>query len=350
MKFFKFSKLPFFHFSDFFPFIAVDIGSSHIRVGKLSRGKFRYYQHAATLAVESKTKKIIAFGDDAQEMSQRVKETIEILYPIKDGVVYDSEQAQILIKLVLEKHHFFSPWGGTTYMVSVPTKATSVEKKLIQDVLFTLGAKAVFTISQALAASIGAGVPIADASGSFLFHIGASRAEAVVISLGSIISCEDSTSGGEAVMQEILRWFKKEESLIISQETAVDLLQVLSSEGKMQQSITIIGQDLYQHNPREITFQVERLQAVIQKFMLGWSDQFKKLLSTIPPELTTDIIDKGVLLSGRMSTLGGFTEYLVKALGVPVSVVEEPDTAVIRGIGTALEHLEEFKKSLGYTE
>lgn len=342
---FTLPKLP-----DLSSLVGIDVGSSRIRVGKHKKEGFRYHQHEAVLAIDPDSKKIVAFGQDALEMKERVKNSIQVLHPIQDGVVYDSEQARVLIKLLLDKHKLSSYLGWTTFMASTPTGATMVEKQLIRDVLFSIGAKDVFTISQALAASIGAGVPIADSSGSFLLHIGASGAEAVAISLGSIVQHRVSARSGSEILKGIIQWFKKIEHLHISDETARDLLKVLSESKRQRKRVVVLGQDILKRNPRELDFEIHRLQEVVYPFFVQWSGLFKQLLATVPPQLTADIIDKGLLLSGEISKLDGLADHLVTELGVPVSVVEEPDLVVIKGIGTALAHLDEFKKSLGYLD
>lgn len=325
--------------------VGIDLGSTRIRVGTFSAENLITYSEANCLAIEDSSKKILEFGDEALKMKKRVKESILILEPIRRGVVYDDEQVQILSKLILEKYGLFSVLGNSRYMVTVPTDATHVEKQLVLDVFYALGAREVFTISQALAASIGAGVPIADSTGSFLFHIGHSWAEAVVISLGSVVAYKTSTKAGQSLLSAIQKWFRETEQLYISEETVQQILASIH-----QKNVVVLGQDLTKKNPKELAFQPSRVNPLISNFMELWSVQFKELISSVPPQLTADILDKGLLLSGNMASLPDLSEYLVQSLGVPVSVVEDPQEAAIKGVCIALKHVNEFKRSLGYIQ
>lgn len=325
--------------------VGVDLGSTHIRVGCNTHEGVEIFSEANCLAIEESSKKILEFGDEALVMQRRVKESIAVLHPIRSGVVYDDEQVQILVKLILEKYKLFSFLGLTRYMVTVPTDATMVEKQLAVETIQSLGAREVFTISQSLAASIGSGVPIADATGSFMFHLGYSHAEAVAISLGSVVAFQSSPRAGRAVIKAIQRWFEQEEHLYISREVAQTIL-----ESGMCKEVTVLGQDLHKKNPREIEFVPQRIDSLLLQFMKEWSTQVRQLLATVPPQLTADILDKGLLLSGGLAQIPGLVEHFVHSLGVPVSVVDDPEESAIRGVCVALKHIDAFKKSLGYLD
>jgi rod shape-determining protein MreB and related proteins len=217
--------------------------------------------------------------------------------------------------------------------------------------LYSLGAREAYTIAAPLAASIGAGVPIADASGSFLLHLGAGVVEGSVISLGSLVSHETSRYAGDYLTDRLRYQLKKTAGLVVSRTTAEMVKrEIVSIHPQATREKLVAGQDLQTGNPKEVMISAASLLPEMTVVIRRYEELLRQLLSNIPPELTVDVIDKGLLLSGGLAHIHGLEQHFIKTLGIATSVVEEPDLAVINGLGTALEHLDQFVDSLAYQQ
>lgn len=334
-------------FSQLFPKIGIDFGSSRVRVCTLDEGTI--IDQPSCLAVNIKTKEVLAVGTDAMNMEGRVEGVVEVHWPIKNGVIYDEKLALALLKIVLQPILKISFLYTPVFMMSVPAASTQVDRENATKLLYDLGAKEVYTIAQPLAASIGAGVPIADTSGSFLFQLGADTAEAGVIALGSLIHFQSSDKAGRYVIEQIRLELQRNSGIQIGMSEATRLLiEVASLMGETKRKILVTGKDTKQGNPLELHIASQDIAPIVVQLADEYRSVLQRLLAKIAPELTIDIIDKGLLLSGGLAKLHGLDLYLTHHLGMPVSIVDHPDHATILGVQTALKHLDEFRESLGY--
>lgn len=325
--------------------LGVDLGTSRTRIWVGSTDTL--VDEPSCVAVDNRTKKVLAVGNDAYEMRGRVGKEISVHFPIKKGVVYDADIARAMLKVMIEraaKTSILSP----VVMVSIPATVTPVGEKIVSDLFYSLGSKEVYTINQPLAAAIGAGVPVADASGSCLLQMGAGVVEGVVISLGSVVHREAAVVASGAVDQRIALSLRKNHEVQIGMTTAQYVKEMIGSITDTQARITVSGKDVLRSAPQEIAVTSQMIQGPLLKTADSYDRLLKKLLMKTPPELTVDIIDKGLLLAGGWAQLHGWEDFFIDTLGVPVSVVDDPDTAVIRGIQAVLQHLDLFKDSLGY--
>lgn len=329
--------------------IGIDLGSSMIRIWTPSDGIL--LSEPAFLAVETVSKKVVAVGSEAAAMRGRVLKGVEVLQPIKEGMVYDFHSSQALLKIYLQRVTTKIPFATKKIMASVPANKTEVSQQVLSDLLYSVGASEVYTISQPLAASIGAGVPIADASGTILLQLGSGVAEAAVISLGSIITSATTYKAGDYFTERLQYELRRKKDFLIAFETAEKLKrEIVSLDKSVQKNRLVAGKDSLKGNPREIRVSSQDLATQTLKVFDVYEYLIKDMLTTIPPELTVDIVDKGILVSGGGADLDGLSQHFTDRLGVPVSIVDEPADAVIKGIATALENLDAFKESLGYTQ
>lgn len=331
------------------PLIGIDLGSSRTRIW--CQGKGVVIDQPTAIATDIKTQKVVAIGQDAAEMEGRVQPQIKLYYPVKNGKIFDADAVkamfQIWLQQILGWRYLFSP----VVMISVPADATQASRQAVIDTFYQLGSREVYTIAQPLAAAIGAGVPIADVSGTLIFHLGAGIVEAGVISLGSLVNQKSSELAGnyldEILRKKILRQYQVQ----VSAQTIRDLKQkLLVAETVDDQVIKVLGQSVNRDHAGEIELKKAELVTQLNKIVASYGQLLKSLLTEIHPELTTDILDKGMLLSGGLSLLIGLDYWLANQLQIPVSVVENPDTVVIEGIKSALENLDDFKQSFGYQE
>lgn len=334
-------------FSRVTPKVGIDLGTTRTRIWSNEAGFM--VDEATSIAVDRQTGKVVAVGDEAAAMQGRVGEAIAVYQPIQQGEMTDQDLTQAFLRVLLQRVFTTATFFRPLVMVSVPAQLSSAKREVVVESVFAVGAKEVFTMSQPLAAAIGAGVPIADASGTFVFHLGGGVVEAAVISLGSVVIDDSSSNAGAALDQKIMLAVKQQQGLIISARTAEMLKQmVVSLDQHSTRQFLTSGQDAHRGSPKEVLIEASMLEPVIKPVALHFQQLLQRLLSDIPPELTVDVIDKGLLLTGGLAQLHGLSEFLVESLGVPVAAVDEPAKAVIKGLATTLEHIDEFRDSLGY--
>ncbi len=307
----------------------------------------------SVLALNEKTGKVVAVGQDAAEMEGRVESSnspLKLYRPFVQGKVYEAEMAQALLRVWLQEilgwRFLFSP----VVMVSVPAASTQASRQAVTELLQQLGAREVYTMAQPLAAAIGSGVPIADASGTLMVQLGAGLTETALIALGSLVKYESSLQAGQELDQQLQLTIQDQYGVMVGLETVKKLKhQLLLLNGSTQTSL-VIGQNLADRSPQEVQVQASRLTPVVKEAADHFAQLVHALLAATPPELTADVLDKGILLAGGLAQLRGLNSYLTQNLKLPVALVEEPQQVVINGLGLALEHLDEFKQSLGYID
>ncbi|HYD34795.1 MAG TPA: rod shape-determining protein [Vitreimonas sp.] len=327
--------------------VGIDLGTSYTRIWTDQAGIA--LSEPSCVAVDERSKKVLAVGEEALAMVGRVGPGIVIYYPIRKGEIFDIEVAQAMLKVFLQKvfqtPYFFRP----IMMSSVPVGSSLAHRQAVTQVMSGLGAREAYTIAQPLAAAIGSGVPIADASGSFIVQVGAGVVEAAIISLGSVVAHQTHTQAGIYIDGLFKQAVRDEYGLVISEAMAEKIKKELGNfDTSATTEILVTGQDLLTSSPKEVSVAAAKVNPMLTPVLEKYQILLKKLLSTIPPELTVDVIDKGILLSGGAGQFKGLERQLVAALGVPVFAVDDPGQTVIKGIGQALENLELFKESLGY--
>jgi len=327
--------------------VGIDLGTGRLRIW--SNQDDEIIDEATCLAVESYSGKVVAVGDEALAMRGRVGEQIEVVLPVSHGEIARIDHTRALLRVLLQRIFRRIWFWKPTMMITLPVGSSVATRDVTAELLYSLGAREVLTISQPLAAAIGAGVPIADASGSFVVQLGSGVVEAAITSLGSIIDSESIRWGGDRLDQRLQLAVRDRYLLEISLETARRLKHqvgtlILESDKEM----VVSGHDLGATALKEVVVTGSSLEPVMSQEISRFERSVRNLLSRIPPELTTDVIDKGILLSGGLAQLDSLDEYLINRLAVPASVVDEPEQTAIKGVVTALENIEEFKRSLGY--
>lgn len=329
--------------------IGLDFGSQQLRVWTERDGVF--FNQPACLAVDARNKQVLAVGNEAAAMAGRVASYVTVHWPVQRGVIYDTSLAAALLRVVLAPLLKTTFIYGPEMMASLPAAATQVEREQMIALLMSLGAREAYTIVQPLAASIGAGVPIADASGSFILQWGEGVVETAVISLGSMVGAESSYFAGHFLKEAVQLRVLEKNLLQISLEMSEKMIQgVASIKPKFNRQMLVPGKVAGEGNPTELRISSQDLLEPVLSVVNRIELLIEKLLANVPPELTVDVVDKGLLLSGGGAQLHGLDSYLIDRLGMPVAVVDSPDLAAIKGVGNALEHIDEFKASLSYLE
>ena len=327
--------------------IGIDFGSSRVRIWTDRAGLA--VDEPAVLAVDSKSRRVLAFGSEAKEMEGRVNPAITIHYPVRNGVIYYLESAQALLKLLLQRVMKSTNLISPSIMASVPAGASEAALNVTSQLMYTLGAREVYTISQPLAAGIGAGVPVADASGSFVLQMGAGLVEGAVISLGSMIETASTEAAGEYLVSRVQYRLKRDLALTVSSGKVEELVKkTLSATAANDRSQLLAAKMPWQAAPKKSP---SRCSICIRKQPCcsnAMSDCCASCCQLSRQNLQSTSLIKACCSGGWRSD--GLSQYLVETMGIPVSVVDKPEQAVIEGIGTAMEHLELFKQSLGYQQ
>lgn len=336
--------------------IGIDLGTDRIRIWSKKSGFV--FDEAACVAIDEQSERVLAIGDEALAMEGRVGEKIQVKWLMQDSSLVDPNLIRAFFKLVFKKIFgefiFFKP----ITMISVPTNLIPTKKELLSEVFYELGMGEVFTISQPLAAAIGAGVPVADASGCFIVQLGAGSVECAVISMGRVVKSAISFKAGNFLGDKIA-WEIKKNTLVEMGKQEIELIKKKISlslpetsnpkkEVQHEEKIKATGNDLKSKTPREIEIDNQLLKPALLGCFSKYHQLIIDLLADLSPVLTTDVVDKGILLSGGLAQFHGLEEFLLSEITLSVSVVDEPDQTVIRGISMVLENIDLYRESLGY--
>lgn len=329
--------------------IGIDLGTSRIRIWTDQKGFI--IDEPTVIAIDPVVGKVLAVGSQAEEMIGRVGSHIEVSHPVQGGVIVQADLVQAMLRVFMQKlfatPYFFRP----SIMVSIPSHLSGLQKEIMVDMLYSLGAREVLFVDQLLAAAIGAGVPIADASGSFVLQLGSGVTEGGITSLGSLVVSQTNEYAGKYVDKAIERVVRQEAQIQIGAQAAEKLKkQLVTFIQNRPRQVTISGQDIVESVPKEVVLSSQAFAPIMNELLQRYVRLARQLFEQIPPELTNDVIDKGMIMSGGLAQIEGLDVALLTALGVPVSVVEEPDKSVIKGIAQILQNLDLFKESIGYKE
>lgn len=327
--------------------IGIDLGTSRVRIWSDQDGIV--VNEPACVAIERESSKVLAVGNEAEAMLGRLGKQVQVIFPLKAGAIQDQAVAEAMLRVFLQRILKTTLFFRPIVMVSIPSLLSEPERVALTETLFAVGFREVNFIDQVLAAAIGAGVPIADASGSLLLQLGAGIVEAGIISLSSLVAIKSTKEAGVAMDRELRQHVRSMYHIEIGQVTTekmkAELLTLLDTQPRQ---IRVSGQDIVETVPKEVVISSDAFLPVLKPFVDEYVATLKSLFTHIPPELATDIIDKGVLLSGGLSQLQGLDSIFVDALGVPVSIVDDPEKSVILGIAQVLQNLELFRESTGY--
>jgi rod shape-determining protein MreB len=329
--------------------IGIDLGTANVLVHVEGRGIV--IQEPSVVAVDDEGK-IRAVGEDAREMIGRTPGNIHAIRPMKDGVIADYVITEAMLRFFINKamHSRFSRFrlAGPTVMISVPAGVTSVEKRAVKDAALKAGAKEAFLIEEPLAAAIGANVPIQGPSGNMIIDIGGGTSEIAVIALGGIVVSTSLRVGGNRFDEAITSYIRKKYNLMIGERTAEEVKITIGTALPLERelSMEVRGRDLIAGLPRTIPVTSSEVMEAMEQPLQQLVVAVRQVLEQTPPELSSDIIDKGMVMSGGGSLLRNIDKLLTQVTGVPAHVAENALDCVALGTGEALRHYDFFRKSL----
>lgn len=327
--------------------VAIDLGTANTLVYVVGRGIV--LNEPTVVAYSLDTKQILAVGDDAREMLGRTPGSIVAARPLKEGVIADYTICEAMVSYFLKKAVKGLTFG-IDLMISIPGGSTQVEKRAVVAACKSAGATEVYLMEEPLAAAIGAKIPISQASGHMIVNIGGGTAEIAVISLGQLVVYKSVRVAGTKLDEAIVAYLRRQHSIVVGERTSEDVKikvgNALIKEGDEEKSYEVKGRDFQTGLPKIIQVTETDVNQSLQKPLKQILEGVKEVLSLTPPELASDIVDRGIILSGGTSLLKNLDMYFTHHLGVAVFVAEEPLFCVIRGVGLAVENLESYKDAI----
>ena len=326
--------------------IGIDLGTTTVLVYVPKRGIIIH--EPSVVAVSYTDKKVLAVGKEAKDMLGRTPDTIVARRPLKDGVIASYRTTEAMLRYFINKAiggmRIFRP----EVMVAVPAGITSTERRAVVDAAMAAGAKAAYIIKEPVVAAIGADIPIGSASGHMIIDIGGGTAEIAVISLGGIVSVGSVRIGGNRFDQSIAEFIRRKYGLAIGDRSAEKVKIDIGSAMYMDEplSMEVKGRDMVTGLPRTILVTSDDTTEALQHDLEGLVEAIKEVLQKTPPELSADVMDKGMIMSGGSSQLRNLDELISQAIGVAAYVAEEPLLCVAKGTGIALENLDNYKRSI----
>ncbi|HST25199.1 MAG TPA: rod shape-determining protein [Gaiellaceae bacterium] len=324
--------------------MAVDLGTANTLV--YVRGRGIVLSEPSVVAIDTRTGEVHAVGVEAKRMLGRTPGSISAIRPLKDGVIADFDVTEQMLRHFIQKvhqHRFAHP----RVVVCVPSGVTGVERRAVEEATLSAGARQAYLIEEPMAAAIGAGLPIAEPAGNMIVDIGGGTSEVAVISLGGIVVSQSLRVGGDEMDDAIINHVKKEYKLLIGQQTAEEIKLEIGSAHPLREEIQaeVRGRDLLTGLPKTVILSSDEVRHALDEPVGQIIDAIKQTLDKTPPELAADIMDRGLMLAGGGSLLGGLDERLRQETHMPVHVAESPLTCVAVGSGRSLEEFEVIHRS-----
>jgi rod shape-determining protein MreB len=330
--------------------MGIDLGTANTLVYVRGKGIMLNEPSVVALAESGGKKHVLAVGEEAKLMVGRTPGNITAIRPLKDGVIADFDVAEEMIKSFIRKVHNRKKFVSPRIVICIPRGATAVERRAIQESAEGAGARDVYLIEEPMAAAIGAGLPVTEPMGSMVVDIGGGTTEVAVLSLGGIVYGNSVRVGGDKMDEAIISYIRKQHNLLIGDTTAEKIKKeigsaVYPSSGK-ERAMAIKGRDLINGVPKEIQITENQIVDSLTETISSIIDAVKYALENTPPELSSDIVDKGILMTGGGALLHRLDELLRQKTGLPVSVAEDPLSCVVLGTGKTLEELHTMRMVL----
>ena len=328
-------------FSMFSKDMAIDLGTANTLVYVKGEGVvLNEPSVVATVENQGRTQ-VLAVGNEAKQMLGRTPGKIQAIRPMKDGVIADFEVAEQMIKSFIKKVHSGRTLSNPQIVICVPTGATNVERRAIRESADAAGARRVFLIEEPVAAAIGAGLPVAEPTGSMIVDIGGGTTEVAVLSLGGVVHATSVKAAGDKFDEAIIEYMRSSHKLAIGETTAERMKKEIGSASPPEdgdgKSMNVKGRDLITGLPKEISISQRQIAEALAEPVAQIIDTIKRALEQTPAELSADIVERGIMMTGGGSLLGNLDKVLRRATSLPVSIAEDPLLCVVMGTGKALE-------------
>lgn len=325
--------------------IGVDLGTANTLV--YVRGKGIVINEPSVVAINQKSRQILAIGSEARKMVGRTPAHIVAIRPLVDGVVSDFEVTEQMLKYFIDRVHRekFSLFPRPRVIIGIPYGVTEVERRAVEEAALNAGARQVFLIEEPVAAAIGARLPIQEATGNMVVDIGGGTTEVAVISLGGIVASRSLRIAGDEMNQDIISFARDKFNLMLGERTAEEIKIAIGSAVELKENLTapMRGRDLVSGLPKEIITNDEQIRTAVQKSVRQVVEAIRVTMEETPPELVADIMDKGIVLCGGGALLRGLDKMVAEETQTKVHIADDPLTSVVRGTGMVLEDLESLR-------
>lgn len=339
---FKFPNISF--FNNMSDDMGIDLGTANTLVHCKEKGII--IREPSVVAVEVDTNEVLAIGAEAKRMIGRTPGNIIAIRPMKDGVIADYEITQSMLKHFIKTAMGSKAFVRPRILVGVPSGVTEVEKRAVIDATIEAGAREAYLIEEPMAAAIGAGLPVQEATGSMVVDIGGGTCEVAVISLGGIVVSKSVRSGGDSIDAAIVRYIRKTFNLLIGDRTAEAIKIEIGTAMRVENPPTteVRGRDLVTGLPKNITVNANHICEAVEEPVSNIVDAVRNTLERTPPELSADIMDRGIVMTGGSSMLRNLDRLISRETGMPVFVSDEALNCVVLGTGIAVENIDIYKK------
>ncbi|WP_079909298.1 rod shape-determining protein [Paenibacillus sp. 32352] len=316
----------------------IDLGTSNTVI--YQHGKGIVLQEPSVIAVKQATGEIQAFGAEAQAMIGRAPGSLEIIYPLQEGVISNYNWSTAMLQHFMKKIQARTWLRKSKVFISIPCGITSVQKRAVEETVVHKGSNRAITIEEPLAAALGAGLPVDEPMGNMILNIGGGTAQVAILSLGGIVSSRVTRRGGLSIDRDIIEYVKKTYNLEIGERTAEDIKIRLGSVEKSEagEQMDIRGRDLIEGLPKTVTITAMEIYRLLDSFIGIMVDTIRGTLEDCPPELAGDVIEQGIILCGGGSLLKGLASRLQKETGIPIHLADRPQECTALGAGKMLEY------------
>ena len=328
--------------------IGIDLGTANTLV--YVKGKGIVINEPSVVAINTRTKQILAIGNDARHMVGRTPQHIIASRPLVDGVISDFEITEQMLRYFIDKVHNqkYGFLRRPRVVIGIPSGVTEVEKRAVQDAAINAGARQAFLIEEPMAAAIGARLPVQDPQGSMIVDIGGGTTEIAVLSLGGIVVSKSLRIAGDEMNESIVQFARDHFNLLLGERTSEDIKIKVGSAYQLEEPLTAVmrGRDLVTGLPKEVSVTDAQIREALTRPVRTIVDSIRSVIEEIPPEIISDIMHKGITLAGGGALLRGLEQLVAEVTQMPVSVADDPLTCVVRGTGIVVEDLETLQDVL----
>jgi len=326
--------------------MAVDLGTANTLV--YVRGRGVVLDEPSVVAIDEHTGKMVAVGAEAKRMIGRTPSHVRAIRPLKDGVISDADTTERMLRYFIHRVLNRALFARPRIVICVPSGITGVERRAVEDAASHAGARRVYIIEEPMAAAIGAGLPIEEPTGNMVVDIGGGTTEVALISLGGIVTAQSIRVGGDEMDRAIIQYCKKEYSLMLGERSAEEIKMSIGAAAPLSDDPTadLRGRDLVSGLPKIITVHSDEIRKAIEEPVNAIVDAVKSTLDKCPPELSCDVMDRGIVLTGGGALLKGLDDRLREETGMPIHVAEDPLMSVALGSGRCVEDFDSLQRVL----
>jgi len=335
-------------FAKFSHDLGIDLGTANTLV--YVRGKGIVINEPSVVAINTKTDRVLAVGEDAKKMIGKTPSHIVVSRPLVNGIISDFEVTEKMLKYFIDKVHkeSYSIVPRPRVVIAIPLNITEVEKKAVEDATLSAGAREIFLVDEPMAAAIGARLPINEAVGNMIVDVGGGTTEIAVISLSGVVSCKSLNVAGDEFNADIVQYVRNKFNLYIGESTAEDIKIKVGSVYYLEEPLEmeVRGRDVMSGLPRLIKVSDAHVKEAVAKSIKTVVDNIKSVVEATPPELVSEIYERGIVLAGGGAQFRGITDLIFSETQIPTQILDDPLTAVVRGTGIILEDMEGMSEVL----